>query len=162
MSIFAEMNRHKYLDMLKIVETHRDSLRIVIAEAGAVERAPDSVLRGIADDGLKDLLKDSKPIEVTSESAHYEIIFEDYIAYAITNESYAGADKQKEAYEGRLARVYSKSAFLEYIANGTFATSENPGPFIHYGFCCLNQIVDIVSEDPPTIKLVEGYNNAPV
>ena len=136
--------------MIEVRETFKDSLRIVIAEAGVLESAPDVTETEEPNIAIREILKGSKPIEVTDQSARYEIIFDDYIAYAITNESYAG--NIEEEYEGKLARIYSKSAFLNYVSQGTIATSEYPGPFKHYGFCCLNQIIDIVSEEPPRIK----------
>ena len=152
--MFSEMNQHKYLDMIEIQETYTDSLRIVIAEAGVIDDAPEISAEEEPNEKLRELLNSSKPIEVTSSSANYEIIFDNYIAYAVTNESYAGGID--EVFEGRLARIYSESAFLNYIGQGTFATSDYPGPFKHYGFCCLNQIIDIVSEEPPTVKLVNA------
>ncbi len=148
--MLSAMNRHKYLDMIEIQETFKDCLRIVIAEAGVIEVSPKITETDEPNAEIRKLLNDSKPIEVTEESAHYEIIFDDYIAYAVTNESYAGNIEEK--YEGRLARIYTESAFLNYISQGTFATPDYPGPFKHYGFCCLNQIIDIVSEEPPVIN----------
>ena len=152
--MFRAMNQHKYLDMLEIQETYKDSLRIVIAEAGVSDVAPKISPEEEPSDALRKILNESQPIEVTDNSAHYEIIFDDYIAYAVTNESYAGGIDEK--FEGKLARIYSESAFLNYIGQGTFATEEYPGPFVHYGFCCLNQIVDIVSEQPPKVKLINA------
>ena len=152
--MFSAMNQHKYLDMIEIQETYKDCLRIVIAEAGVSDVAPEISSDEEPNEALRKLLNESKPIEVTESSARYEIVFDDYIAYAVTNESYAGGIEEK--FEGRLARVYSDSAFLNYIGQGTFATEEHPGPFVHYGFCCLNQIVDIVSERPPTVKLINA------
>lgn len=150
--MFSALNQHKYLDMIEIKETYKDCLRIVIAEAGVSDVAQEVSSREEPDRGLRSLLNEGKPIEVTNSSALYEIIFDDYIAYAVTNESYAG--NMEEKFEGGLARVYSDSAFLNYIAQGTFATTDYPGPFVHYGFCCLNQIIDVVSERPPTVKLI--------
>ena len=144
------MNQHKYLEMIEIQETYKDRLRIVIAEAGIIENSAEVKESEESNASIREILKGSKPIEVTDQSARYEIIFDDYIAYAVTNESYAG--NIEEEYEGKLARIYSKSAFLNYVNQGTFATSEYPGPFKHYGFCCLNQIIDIASEEPPVIK----------
>ncbi|BBM00131.1 hypothetical protein [Microbulbifer sp. GL-2] len=152
--MFSAMNQHKYLDLIEIQETYKDCLRIVIAEAGVSETAPKISLEEEPNEDLRKILNESKPIEVTDSSARYEIIFEDYIAYAVTNESYAGGIEEK--FEGRLARVYSESAFLNYIGQGTFATTEYPGPFVHYGFCCLNQIIDVVSEEPPMVKLINA------
>lgn len=152
--MFSAMNQHKYLDMIEIQETYKDCLRIVIAEAGVSDIGQEITSEEEPNETLRKLLNESKPIEVTESSAHYEIVFDDYIAYAVTNESYAGGIEEK--FEGRLARVYSESAFLNYIGQGTFATEDYPGPFVHYGFCCLNQIIDIVSERPPTVKLINA------
>lgn len=152
--MFSAMNQHKYLDMIEIQETYKDCLRIVIAEAGVSDIAQEISSEEEPNEALRKVLNESKPIEVTESSARYEIVFDDYIAYAVTNESYAGGIEEK--FEGRLARVYSESAFLNYIGQGTFATEDYPGPFVHYGFCCLNQIIDIVSERPPTVKLINA------
>jgi hypothetical protein len=140
--------------MIEIHETYKDCLRIVIAEAGVSDAAPQLSLEEEPNEALRKILNESKPIEATDSSGRYEIVFDDYIAYTVTNESYAGGIEEK--FEGRLARVYSESAFLNYISQGTFATAEYPGPFIHYGFCCLNQIIDIVSERSPTVKLINA------
>ena len=148
--MLSAMNQHKFLEMIEIQETYKECLRIVIAEAGVIDTAPEVTEAEEPNSSIREILKGSKPIEVTDQSARYEIIFDDYIAYAVTNESYAG--NIEEEYEGKLARIYSKSAFLNYVSQGTFATSKYPGPFKHYGFCCLNQIIDIISEEPPVIK----------
>ena len=139
--------------MLEIQETYKDCLRIVIAEAG-VSDVTAEIPSEEPNEALRKILNESKPIEVTDSSAHYEIVFDDYIAYAVTNESFAGGIDEK--FEGRLARVYSESAFLNYISQGTCAAAEYPGPFVHYGFCCLNQIVDVVAERPPSVKLINA------
>lgn len=150
--MFREMNQHKYLDMIEIQETCKDCLRLIIAETGVSDTAPRVSSEKEPNEVLRNIINESRSIEVTEKSAHYEIVFDDYIAYAVINESYAGSIDEK--YEGRLARVYSESAFLNYIGQGTFATNEYPGPFVHYGFCCLNQIIDVVSVDPPAIRLI--------
>jgi len=152
--MFSAINQHKYLDMIEIQETYTDCLRIVIAEAGVSDTASEVSSEEEPNDALRKILNESNPIEVTDSSARYEVVFDDYIAYAVTNESYAGGIEEK--FVGRLARVYSESAFLSYIGQGTFTTEDYPGPFVHYGFCCLNQIIDIVSERPPTVKLINA------
>lgn len=151
-SMFSAMNKHNYLDMIEIQEIHSDCLRIMMAEARVSDVAQQVSSEEEPNEALRKLLNESKPIEATEKSARYEIVFDDYIAYAVTNESYAGGVEEK--FEGGLARVYSESAFLNYIAQGTSATEDYPGPFVHYGFCCLNQIIDVVSVSPPTVRLV--------
>lgn len=150
--MFQSINNHKYLEMITIQETNQNDLAIILAVA-EVSKIPNKLTHEEEpNDALRKIINKSYPIEVNEESIKFEIIFDDYIAYAVTNESFAvGKD---EEFEGRLARVYSKSAFLDYIKQGTFATFDYPGPFKHYGFCCLNHIIDIVSEFPPSIKVL--------
>jgi len=152
--MFSVMNQHKYLDMVEIQETHKDCLRIVIAEARVSDSYSDMSPEEEPNDALREMLDESNSIEVTDSGARYEIVFDKYIAYAVTDESYAGGIE--ETFEGGSARIYSKSAFLNYISQGTVATEEYPGPFVHYGFYCLNQVIDIVSEWPPTVKLINA------
>ena len=104
--MFSAMNNHKYLDMIEIQETYKDCLTIVIAEAWVSNVAQEVSSEEEPNEALRKLLNESKPIEVTGSSARYEIVFDDYIAYAVTNESYAGG--LEERFEGRLARVYSE------------------------------------------------------
>jgi len=153
--MFEELNKHKYLDLLEIGETDEWEFRLVIAEAGTVENSPAVTPEEEPNDKIRKLLNESKPIEVTESSKLYEIVFGDYITYSVTNESYASVG-EAEKYEGKLARIYSKSAFLDYVANSTFATSDYPGPFKHYGFCCLNHIIDVASVDPPKVKVINA------
>jgi hypothetical protein len=121
----------------------------VIAEAKASDSRDDVIIAGV-------VLKNSAPIVIAENSSIYEIIFDQYIAYSIRNESYTTLDKEEE-YEGRLACIYTKSKFLDYVRASTFASEAYPGPFKHYGFNCLNHIVDIVSTTPP--KIVELRSN---
>ncbi len=153
--MFDELNRHKYLDLIEIGETYEWSFRLVIAEACVIENSLSLTPEEEPNDELRKLLNERKPIEVTESSKLYEVVFDDYITYSVTNESYADAGENEE-YEGTLARIYSKSAFLDYVANSTLATSDYPGPFKHYGFCCLNHIIDIASTEPPTVKLINS------
>jgi len=151
--MFEELNSHKYLELLEIGETDEWAFRFHIAEAGTMDNSPPVTPEEEPNDKIRKLLNESKPIEVTKSSKLYEVAFNDYIIYSVTNESYANAGENAE-YEGKLARIYSKSAFLDYVANSTFATSDYPGPFKHYGFCCLNHIIDIASIEPPTVKVI--------
>ncbi|WP_412504075.1 hypothetical protein [Shewanella indica] len=90
--------------MIEIQETYKDCLRIVIAEAGVSDASPGITSEEEPNEALRELLNTSKPIEVTDSSAHYEIIFDDYIAYAVTNESYAGGIEEKEGVQNSVSR----------------------------------------------------------
>ena len=105
--MFEDLNSHKYLDLLEIGETDEWGFRLVIAEAGTIEDSPLVTPDEEPNDKIRKLLNESKPIEVTESSKLYEVVFNDYITYSVTNESYANAGKNEE-YEGKLARIYSK------------------------------------------------------
>ncbi len=83
----------------------------------------------------------------------FEVVWGSYIAYSVRNESYVANDKYEQC-EGRLLVKYSKSRFLDYVASGTFATAEYPGPFTHWGIICGNHIIDVASTEEPVVGLL--------
>jgi hypothetical protein len=149
MNFFELINQHRYLYLTGATEPKDNALKLVIAEA-KVSDSRETVGIGSLE------LEDAAAIEVMEDSSIYEIVFDEYIAFSVRNESYSQLDDEEE-FEGRLACVYSKSKFLDYVRASTFASDDYPGPFKHYGFNCLNHIVDIVSATPP--KIVEQRSN---
>ena len=67
------------------------------------------------------------------------------------DESY-GQIGESEVYKGKFAMVYSKSVFLDFVGQGTWASERHPGPFVHYGFWTLNHLVDVAACKPPEIQ----------
>jgi hypothetical protein len=149
MNLFQLINQHRYLYLIEICEPEDNVLKLTLAEAKVSGSRENIVLGGVE-------IKDIAPIVVAEDSFVYEVIFDHYIAYSVRNESYTGLDKEEE-FEGRLACIYTKSRFLDYVGVSTFASDDHPGPFKHYGFNCLNHIVDIVSTSSP--KIVELRSN---
>jgi hypothetical protein len=143
MDYFDAINSHRYLYLRSISEPEENSLRLEIAEAVADRPAEDRETAGAVFTAVQ-------PIETVAGCSVYSIVFDSYIAYVVTNESYA-QNATEDRYEGTLARIYTESAFLALVEKSTFATSDYPGPFKHYGFCCLNHIVDVASCKPPPI-----------
>ncbi len=70
-------------------------------------------------------------VRSTANSRLFEIVWDFYVAYSVTNESYTTRD-ESEVFSGRFARLYSKSHFLDYISRATFACKEYPGPLQHF------------------------------
>ena len=149
MNFFDLINQHRYLYLTGASEPKDNALKLVIAEA-KLSDSRECIRIGSLE------LEDTAPIVVADTSSIYEIVFDQYIAFSIRNESYSQIDEEEE-FEGRLACVYSKSKFLDYVRASTIASDDYPGPFKHYGFNCLNHIVDIVSATPP--KIVELRSN---
>lgn len=147
MSLADQINSHKFLYMTYIGEPEDNVLRLVIEEAKAAETPVTAEIGHIA--------TIVHPIVVTENDLAYEIIFERYITYSVTNESFAQVDEY-EQYEGRALRIYSKSHFLDYVQAATFASADYPGPYKHYSIICLNHIVDIASVGNPIIRIIRG------
>jgi hypothetical protein len=135
---------HLYLNSISEPETN--TLRLVLSEGIVSDRA-ETIVIGDAE------IPDVRLIEVTAASRHFEVVWDSYISYAVRNESYCTWDKDEE-WSGKAFRVYSKSKFLDFIAIGTIASDDYPGPFVHYEILCSDHIVDVASEHPPTVQRV--------
>ncbi|MBG9795657.1 hypothetical protein ABD76_25620 [Paenibacillus dendritiformis] len=97
------------------------------------------------------ILPETYPIESTNAPI-IQLDFETYIGYSVINESFTSWDDY-ESFEGKKTfRIYSKSRFLDYISNATFASQEYPGPYIHYGIVCLDHIVNVVTISEPKVR----------
>ena len=92
-------------------------------------------------------IPDCTSIEATDRSRIFELVWTHYVGYAVLNESYAYVNDD-ELYVGRRFRVYSKSPFLDYMAQATFACDEHPGPTRHYCVVCEDHIVEVLAVDP--------------
>lgn len=148
MKYFDTINNHKYIYLGEIGEPEDNCLRFTIEEADVADEESTIEISGSELSGLRS-------IEVTEKSCIYEVIFDNYIGYSVLNESYVGVDNYEE-FDGRLFCIYKKSHYLNYLSKASLATTDYPGPYRHYGFNCLNHIVDVISTEDPIIKLVSG------
>ena len=144
--LIEEIDSCKNLFLFEISEPEINSLRLLISEGRVSEREETWDIAGVPLPGIRS-------IDITAQSAHFEVFWPRYISYAVRDESYCSWDKEEE-WAGSSFRVYSKSKFLDFVGNGTFATSEYPGPFKHYEIVCLDHIIDVASEEAPTVRRV--------
>jgi len=128
-----------------IGEPAENQLRIVVAEGllGAPTR--------IDFDGIG--LGEGRPILVTNESISFELRWDNYVAYAVRNESY-WKDEGGELPRGSMLERRFNSAFFRYLSETTFADNEYPGPLEHWSLTTLNHCVDVVSVGPPRVLSV--------
>jgi hypothetical protein len=136
----------KYLFLNEISEPEENELHVVIEEAKVGGVSDDLVVNGHVITGLRDIESDESCLLC-------EIVWPTYVAYSVINESYTSWD-DRESWEGRLFRTYSRSHFLDYIAKDTFASESYPGPFVHLGIVCLRHILNIVSTAEPRIRML--------
>lgn len=142
-----EMNDCRSLFLSEIQETGHNSLKLVVVEGLPVGEPESITLGGVA-------IPDCTSIEVTDQSRIFELVWKHYVGYAVLNESYASV-KDGEQCVGQRFRVYSKSRFLDYMAQATFACDEYPGPTRHYCVGCEDHIVEVLAVDPPVVTRVK-------
>jgi hypothetical protein len=139
----VEIDSCDYLFLREITELEKGELRLAVFEGRAIA---ESVVSNIGGTQITDL----HPVRPTGKL--FEIIWKTYITYSVRNESYFAVSKDEEIVVGKKFRIYSNSNFLDFVSRGTFATTEYPGPFQHYGVLCENHIIDVVSIDAPQIQ----------
>ena len=132
-----------FLFLRWITELDYQQLRLVIEEGRS---SAESTTLDIGGTKITDAYR------VKATGRHFEITWEDYIAYCVRNESYCSADKYEEIAVGKKLCIYSKSHFLDYISRTTSASSEYPGPFQHYCIICEDHVIDVVSIHSPQIQ----------
>jgi hypothetical protein len=96
-------------------------------------------------------VKGSRPIESDESCQLFELIWPNYVAYCVRNESYTQWDPT-EVWEGQQFRIYSKSHFRDYVEKDTFASDKYPGALQHWSLICLNHIVDVIGSKQPQIR----------
>jgi hypothetical protein len=138
---------HMNLFVTDIGEPAENSLRIVVSEGLQGQTSP--IKFGDID------LGEGRPIEVTSESRHFELNWDSYVAYAVRNESFWKAEPQEPRVIGQLNRRVN-SAFLEFVSTTTFADDKYPGPLQHWALNTLTHCVDVVSVQPPRVQQVKA------
>jgi len=148
MDFFDEINNLKYLYLISIVEPVDNELLITIKEATVSSEQEDLFV------GNKNL-GPVRSISSDGPRAEYEIFFESYGSYSITNESFTALNEKDERV-GRLLCIYSKSTFLDYIRETTLVNYvyDYNDTLGHYALNCQNHIVDIVSIDKPVIRRI--------
>lgn len=153
-STAAEIQSCEWLFLRSLEEPEENALRLVIEEA--VAGAPADLRAAATAASLQEpepILQGARLISHSEGCRVFEVVWPRYIAYSVRNESYVTNDKY-DLFEGRLLVKYTRSRFLDYVELGTFATSEYPGPFAHWGIICCNHVIDVVSTDEPEICIL--------
>lgn len=104
---------------------------------------------------IKELMKSAFPI-YPSQDMIYEIIFDDYIAYQVRNETFCAKDDY-EIKKGEYFIFFERSRYLDQIQTITDCSqfedgSYYPGKWTHYGVYANNHIIDVISHQEPVIK----------
>jgi hypothetical protein len=143
----SEISCCKWLFLNSIGEPEDNALRLEILEARTLPR-PEDEARSLSE--AMDLgLPLGSPIEHVAGCRIFVVDWSDYVAYSVRNESYVTTDDY-EVFEGRNFVKYTRSRYLDFVEQATFASDSYPGPMTHWGIFCLNHIVDVISCSEPT------------
>jgi hypothetical protein len=136
------------LFLREICEPEENTLRLVVQETFVNPKAEARAVGGTT-------IEDCHRIESTAASRLFELGWNQYIAYGVTNESFALPDDERaKRSSGRLFRIYTESPFLNYVSRATFASDKYPGPFTHICIVTEMHVVDVVSTQAPEIRLL--------
>ena len=141
MENFEAINALSFCDLAGIDEGPARKLVLTLHEAPASDFEEDSPM-------VAPPPADAEPPRVL------RVTFEDYVAYAVRNESFAINDPY-ETFDGAIARIYRQSRFIDFVRATTLDHADFPGPFSHYGFLCVEHVIDVAAGAAPTVELVD-------
>ena len=142
MTIKEEIDSKRFLSLVKTYEPEINTIEITVTEAVLGEEMNVAVNKKVMTTG--------NILERKKENPIYKLIFKDYIAYSIIEETSAVVDDY-EVYTGNLIRFYSKSHFIDYIAKVTSVNYFNNELFFHFQIACIDHVIDIASKVQPII-----------
>jgi hypothetical protein len=147
MEFFDEINNTQYLFLTDIKHLANNKLLITINEARISQIEEDII---VSDKNLGP----AKSI-LPGNGKQYNIFFNSYASYQVTNESFATPESGEEKV-GRLLCVLSRSSYLTYVKEVTIASYAYAieKDLMHYSIICQNHIIDIISIDEPLIKMI--------
>jgi hypothetical protein len=147
--LFTSLNSCPYIHLISYEEAPATlDLRLIVHEARA-EIEPSQ--RKTGNEELDRILGESYAIRSDPTFRGFTITFKNYVCFAIRNESYAEAELGEDF--SKTLRTYSRSAFLDFIANSTCAKQIIGRPILHFSVICLDHVVDVACIAPPLIEI---------
>ncbi len=134
------------LFLYEIAESETDGLRLVLRE-GRVSPLAESIQVGST------RIENGHRVEPTIDSLVIELVWQGYVSYGVTNESFSKPEGRETPDSGRLLRRYLDSSFLAHISRSTIATEDYPGRFEHFQVISENHIIDVASMRLPTYRV---------
>jgi hypothetical protein len=147
LSEFAEIDSCHSLFLREITQTSEHALRLLLEEAFVLPGEATVKVCGVEIKG--------HPVKSIEGSRLFEVVWDNYVAYSVRNESYVARDESEE-FSGRFALTYLKSHFLDYVSRATFACNEHPGPLQHIGIVSERHIIDVVSTELPRVRQIRS------
>ncbi len=145
------LNLVKYLYLHQLSEPRDNSIRLVVEEATDTGTTSSSLQSDLPE--IADILRTARTIEVAKDCKTFELHWNNYVAYLVTEEMVGSCGNYKdEIFAGKLFRTYTKSHFLDHLARDTGAHTQ---PIQHYKITCMNHIIDVASYAPPEVRVID-------
>ena len=129
---------------------YKGALLLVEVAEGIVSSIPENV--SIDDAGTID---GARPIEVTDQSRHVRVEFNNVLAYQVTDESYAvPASGKTEGIGDRILCRHNSSEYLEHVRKNSLIKHLVDDPVHHYSFNLADDIIEVVTTAEPSIDLM--------
>jgi hypothetical protein len=128
-----------YLFLAGMSEPSNNDLRVVVVLGRANETAVETEIGP------------AFPVVTDDASRAFELIWWNYVAYAVRNESWAIPDEAQVIGASRFG-YKTISAFLAYVAASSWATDEHPGKLTHWYLNTEWHCLDVVSVAPPEMR----------
>jgi hypothetical protein len=144
-----DVNIEKYIYLDRLDETE-DGLVIEImgtTTSPLNEQDIASTAEEFGED-VAELVKRSSSID-PNEDRRWRLVFENYISYAVINESYDNGDRATRD-DNNCVCTADDSDWLDYVKISTFA-HQIFDDIKHYQICCLDHIINVAAYAPPAV-----------
>lgn len=152
-SLADQIRSCEYLYLGSLTEPSIHALRIVVLEAKAGPPVAESQVTE-TDPMLRSLLIGSRDIDHFPGCRRFELVWKSYIGYCVLNEGFVDGKPESSATVGSwsLFAEYTRSRYLDYLADASFASKDYPGPYRHWALYCQNHTIYIASQVEPVIR----------
>jgi hypothetical protein len=99
-------------------------------------------------------LGEGYPVEFDDSCASYELIWDFYVLYQITNESFGRQEACEEGTVGKRTTLLESSALLDYALRSTLASNTYPGKLLHFRLVCSDHVIDVISTNAPEFRRI--------
>ncbi|SRR5258708_24620751 len=140
-----ELNECHTLFLQELVEPRANALKLVLRE-GRLSKIP------VALEVAGQSLGQGYPVEIDDTCSTFELAWESYVCYQVTNESFALGESASDGHAGEKVRRSEKSSFLEYVMSSTNASHEYPGKLLHFEIVCADHVIDVISTTSPNCR----------
>jgi hypothetical protein len=141
-----EINACYCLFLQEVDEPWANALKLVLTE-GRLSKIPTAI------EVAGQSLGEGYPVEIDETCSTFELTWDSYVRYQVTNESFGISELSGDEQQLReKVRRYEKSSLLEHAMSSTTASDEYPGKLLHFQILCADHLIDVISTSAPNCR----------